>query len=478
MGGALLAAMVMATLPLEAWAAPKAAQMVDLSPNHWAFPAIKNLVDKYKVMGGYPDLTFRGTQPVSRYEAAQMLSNLIEKLDRPTVDENKILDFDKETIDKLKSEFKKELASVSETNKRMNAVEGQLKELKQKVDGVSQVKGSVSTRFMDQLGNQYYPFLASDISLKFQGALSDNVKYETRIGGGLAASPTGNAPAIANNDSPPENTARFGNFKLTYANKDFNNAKFVVGYCGPEGFGLGGFAGHCWDGIIGSGLMGWGANTVNTGDNINFSGSMNLGALKVAAGLTSKSALGNIRLSNGPVDVRVQGDFDLFSISASGENPSNGIVDYKYNVAAGFNVGSDKMGLSLQAGLKQDIPRAAGAFVFNVNGIETAVGAKYSTDSKMATHQLHPGAYVYVPSFNGLPTLLVALNEPQTLSTSSGGSGSGSLMGDKAGITVQTYIDNPIIPNLTLEFNLQDKILTYDSSSTLIGYALSTSFDF
>jgi hypothetical protein len=51
-------------------------------------------------------------------------------------------------------------------------------------------------------------------------------------------------------------------------------------------------------------------------------------------------------------------------------------------------------------------------------------------------------------------------------------------MGQKAGITFQAYYDNPVIPNLTFEVNLQDKILTYDPSTTLIGYALSTSFDF
>ncbi|MBU6429161.1 MAG: S-layer homology domain-containing protein, partial [Cyanobacteria bacterium REEB65] len=42
----------------------KAAEMVDLSPDNWAYPAIEVLVDRYHIMGGFPDKTFRGNQTV------------------------------------------------------------------------------------------------------------------------------------------------------------------------------------------------------------------------------------------------------------------------------------------------------------------------------------------------------------------------------------------------------------------------------
>ncbi|HEY9766370.1 MAG TPA: S-layer homology domain-containing protein, partial [Chroococcales cyanobacterium] len=295
----LLAATMIVLVPFQASAAPKAAQLVDVSPNHWSYPAIKSLMEKYKVMSGYPDMTFRGTKPVSRYELAAALAAIIEKLDRPTVDEDKLLDFDKKTIEKLRAEFKSELAANSgsgDVNKRITAVEADFKTLQKNFDSLSKVKGSVSTTFMDQMNNKYFPYLASDISLKFAGNFSDKISYETKIGGGLAASQTGNTPAIANGDKPPESTAKFGSAKMTYADKNFNNLKVVIGRCSPTGFGLGGFAGHTGDGIIGSGLTGFGGNTVRDGGDINISSSMGLGPLKVATGLTSKAVLGNVSL--------------------------------------------------------------------------------------------------------------------------------------------------------------------------------------
>ncbi|HBN08847.1 MAG TPA: hypothetical protein DD435_09425 [Cyanobacteria bacterium UBA8530] len=476
-GYALLAATMLVMIPFPASAAPKAAQLVDVSPNHWSYPAIKSLMEKYKVMAGYPDMTFRGTKPVSRYELAAALAAIIEKLDRPSVDEGKLLDFDKKTIEKLRAEFKSELAANTgsgDVNKRVTAVEADFKTLQKNFDSMSKVKGSVSTTFMDQMNNKYFPYLASDISLKFAGSFSDKITYETKLGGGLAASQTGNTPAIANGDKPPESTAKFDSAKMTYSDKNLNNLKVVIGRCNPTGFGLGGFAGHTGDGIIGSGLTGFGGNTVRDGGDINISSSLGLGPLKVATALTSKAVLGNVSLEAGPLDFRFQGDVDHYEVG----DPKGGVSERNYNFAGGLNLGTDQLGLFVQAGLKKDVPRAGGGFVFNLGGVETALGASYKTDAKQTTTQVQPGGYVYFPSFGGLPTLLIGFTEPQTLSSKGGQSGPGSLMGDMAGLTVQTYIDNPLIPNLTMEFNLQDKILTYDDKTSLVGYAVTTSFEF
>ena len=42
----------------------------DVSPNHWAYTAVNNLVDVYGCLSGYPDGTFRGNEAVTRYEFA------------------------------------------------------------------------------------------------------------------------------------------------------------------------------------------------------------------------------------------------------------------------------------------------------------------------------------------------------------------------------------------------------------------------
>lgn len=49
-----------------------AAQMADVPKGHWAEAAVRSLLEK-GIFTGFPDGTFRGTQAVSRYEAATML---------------------------------------------------------------------------------------------------------------------------------------------------------------------------------------------------------------------------------------------------------------------------------------------------------------------------------------------------------------------------------------------------------------------
>ncbi|MEO0987868.1 MAG: S-layer homology domain-containing protein [Cyanobacteria bacterium J06639_14] len=56
--------------------APKTAEFVtdlpatDVSPSHWAYTAVENLVEVYGCLEGYPDGTFRGDEFVTRYEFA------------------------------------------------------------------------------------------------------------------------------------------------------------------------------------------------------------------------------------------------------------------------------------------------------------------------------------------------------------------------------------------------------------------------
>ncbi len=46
----------------------------DVSPSHWAYPAVNSLVTNYGCLSGYPDGTFRGDQSVTRYEFAAALN--------------------------------------------------------------------------------------------------------------------------------------------------------------------------------------------------------------------------------------------------------------------------------------------------------------------------------------------------------------------------------------------------------------------
>ena len=54
--------------------------LTDVSPSHWAAPAIGQLTQNYACLSGYPDNTFRGEQPITRYEFATALDACLSQI--------------------------------------------------------------------------------------------------------------------------------------------------------------------------------------------------------------------------------------------------------------------------------------------------------------------------------------------------------------------------------------------------------------
>jgi len=57
---------------------PDSSYLVDLSNNHWCFECSVNIVDKYKILSGYQDHTYRGDWPVTRYALATAIARSFE----------------------------------------------------------------------------------------------------------------------------------------------------------------------------------------------------------------------------------------------------------------------------------------------------------------------------------------------------------------------------------------------------------------
>lgn len=68
------------TLPIEP--RDKASELTDLSESHFAYKAVKNIVDNYKIMDGYPQKVFGGEQKLTRYEVAALLRRFVEHVDK------------------------------------------------------------------------------------------------------------------------------------------------------------------------------------------------------------------------------------------------------------------------------------------------------------------------------------------------------------------------------------------------------------
>jgi len=72
-----LTGLLLLLLAPGAWA--QAALPTDVPADHWAAPAVASVIDK-GLMRGYPDGTFGGERIVSRYELAQVMHNLLQRL--------------------------------------------------------------------------------------------------------------------------------------------------------------------------------------------------------------------------------------------------------------------------------------------------------------------------------------------------------------------------------------------------------------
>ena len=57
-----------------------AAPLSDVQPTNWAFAAIQSLNDKYGCVAGYPDGTFKPTQPATRAQAAALVNACIDRI--------------------------------------------------------------------------------------------------------------------------------------------------------------------------------------------------------------------------------------------------------------------------------------------------------------------------------------------------------------------------------------------------------------
>jgi hypothetical protein len=107
----------------------RVSELVDVDPNVWAYKALKELVEKYDVLEGYPDSTFRGNKPATRYELAQALYEVLKVVDLAKAEPD-----DVDALGKLSKEYDKELADI---RNRVAALEGRVSALEADAANVS-----------------------------------------------------------------------------------------------------------------------------------------------------------------------------------------------------------------------------------------------------------------------------------------------------------------------------------------------------
>jgi Carbohydrate-selective porin, OprB family/S-layer homology domain len=90
-------------------------QFADVQPSEWAYQALANLIERYGCIAGYPDGSFRGGRPITRYEAAALLNACLDRISEVT-----------DELKRLMQEFERELALL---RGRVDGLEAKVGEL-------------------------------------------------------------------------------------------------------------------------------------------------------------------------------------------------------------------------------------------------------------------------------------------------------------------------------------------------------------
>ena len=479
--------------PARAAEEVRAAQMADLAPDHWAYQSVKALIEKYRIMGGYPDRTFRGLKPVSRYELAATLAGLLERVALREDRGIPVNPQDARAFDKLKGEFAAELLDL---NRRTVALEGRVSALEGAVQGIrdratgsggSNVHGNLNFTLQDDPEDKLRPYIVSSFGVRFEGVIDQNSTVTASLSGGRAANQTGGTPVFTRGTSrdaqkdrglPTGDVTLDSSAQIATKLPGLGETQVKVGHVSPGAFiGLGGLAHHYGDGLIGSGLGSVSGNSVRTGV-----GDIGLGARLKGAGWNTGLGLNSqFVFIGGGLDLAGLGDFRAIGDIDHNSFGSAQLEGYPtWRLASSMNLGSDQLGVSLQGGVtsaaNKMTPRAGLNVITTLAGIEWCLGAAYRTDPDLTVQEIVPTGYAFVPARDWVPSILLAFKEPQTLSSPKS-TGPGSLLGTKAGWTLQLGLANPIFPNLVFELNQQSNVL-FSGEYDAIGYALSTSAEF
>ncbi len=128
-------------------------QLRDVSPGDWAYEALRNLVERYGCIAGYPDGTFRGNRAMTRYEFAAGLNACLNQLERiidggtPAPDNG-----DSASIRRLVQEFQAELQTLTG---RVDNLEGRVSFLEDhQFSATTKLKGEVIFALADAFGDQ------------------------------------------------------------------------------------------------------------------------------------------------------------------------------------------------------------------------------------------------------------------------------------------------------------------------------------
>ena len=151
-------------------------QLRDVAPTDWAYEALRSLVDRYGCISGFPNQTYRGAQPLSRYEFAAGLNSCLNQIER-LIASQEVNSADADTIARLNQEFAAELATL----------EGRIDEAESRTAVLEDSQFSTTTKLKGQAVFSINSAFGEDKAVPFNaqpgsaGEVEDEVTLDGRV---------------------------------------------------------------------------------------------------------------------------------------------------------------------------------------------------------------------------------------------------------------------------------------------------------
>ena len=144
-------------------------QLRDVAPTDWAYEALRSLVDRYGCISGFPNQTYRGNQPLSRYEFAAGLNSCLNQIERLIASSggSDVGAADLESIERLSQEFESELASLG----------GRVDEIESRTAIIEDSQFSTTTKLVGEVAFQFAQAFGDEQAL----GLDDNPDLDSEV---------------------------------------------------------------------------------------------------------------------------------------------------------------------------------------------------------------------------------------------------------------------------------------------------------
>lgn len=470
LGVGMALAVALAPAPALAQREPEAdfGSFGDVPVEHWAFITVETLVRKYKAMAGFPDGSFRGDRPVTRYELAAALEQVVARMKPaspaappPPATDVEAVKAVTEALDLtgLRASLKKLDAAVADAGKT----------------GPTAVRlgGFLGTTWMDNTQDALAPFARTNLNVSLASNAS-GFEFAGQMNGAVTPATVGNMPGPAGGGKPPEANWRFGNAHVTTRLAD---TRIRLGLFSPATiFYPGTDSPAAWTGIVGNGFILPDVNSVRWGGRgAALAAARAFGPVTVAGAVTPTLFLSGLTWQVTEW-LALKGGADIDQPDWWNVTPGR-TVARNFTALADVTVGP--CFVTLHGNMAKNLLQGSAQVSWNVwQNIRLNAGAVY-TESEKAVTELTPGLSVAVPAWGPawVPAMTFGVKEPQVISATDPklNTGPGSLLGEQAGFTALAawQLGGLGYPNVTFEYNLQQPVLFYSIYDATFALSVS-----